>query len=144
MCGMRLSRRNVGKNSCGNCRGRFHQRPSATRRLNAIEGESATGGNRPGAGAAPVPKPKPPHTKRGILTSQEVPAHRRSLTRWRGTRKIQTTTKRGGGDVRAEWLAVRAAIGLANPGSFRGQSVPDLAATRIGKKDAKSILLSAA
>jgi hypothetical protein len=30
--------------------------------------------------------------------------------------------KTGGGDVRAEWLAVRSATGLASPGSFRGQS----------------------
>jgi hypothetical protein len=44
----------------------FHPRPSATRRSNATEDESATGGNRPGAGAAPVPKPKTPRSKPGF------------------------------------------------------------------------------
>ena len=93
--------------------------------MNAIEGESATGGNRPGAGAAPVPKPKPPHTKRGFSPAKRFRRTGRSLTQWRGRRRILTTTKTGSGDVRAEWLAVRAATGLANPGSFRGQSLLD-------------------
>jgi hypothetical protein len=41
-------------------------------------------------------------------------------------RRIQTTARKGGGDVRAEWLALRAATGLANPSSFRDRSVSDM------------------
>jgi hypothetical protein len=45
------------------------------------------------------------------------------VTRRRVARRIQTT--KGSGDIRAEWLALRTATGFGNPGSFRGQSLPD-------------------
>ena len=126
MSAMRLSRRSADRNSCGNCRGRFHRRQRRTPRSKSIEGDSATGGNRPGAGAAPVPKPKQPHTKRGISPARRFRRTGRSLTRWRGRRRIQTTTKTGSGDVRALWLEVRVVTGLPNSGSNRGQSSPGL------------------
>jgi hypothetical protein len=72
-----------------------------------------------------VPKPKKPHTKRGISPAKRFRRTGRSLTKWRG-RRIQTTTKTGSGDVRALWLEVRVVTGLPNSGSNRGQSSPDL------------------
>jgi hypothetical protein len=49
-----------------------------------IEGESATGGNRPGAGAPPEPKPGQPRTKSGTtLPSGSFRYAARSLTRKR-------------------------------------------------------------
>ncbi len=124
MCEMRPSLRNAGRNSCGNCRGRFHLRRSAALRLNAIKDESDRD-RRPGAGAAPGLKAGPPHTKRGFSPARRFRRTGRSLTQWRNTRRIQTTGRKGGGDIRAEWLALRAATGLANSGSFRGQSLPE-------------------
>lgn len=95
--------------------------------MNAIEDESATGGSRPGAGAAPEPEPRSPHTKPGFRSSaSSFRRTGRSLTQWRSARRIQTTTKKGGGDIRAQWLALRAATGLANASSFRGRSLPDV------------------
>lgn len=73
-----------------------------------------------------MPKPKPPHTKRGISPARRFRRTGRSLTKWRSRRRIQTTTKTGSGDVRALWLEVRVVTGLPNSGSNRGQSVPDL------------------
>ena len=73
-----------------------------------------------------MPKPKQPHTKRGISPARRFRRTGRSLTKWRGRRRIQTTTKTGSGDVRVLWLEVRVVTGLPNSGSSRGQSVPDL------------------
>jgi hypothetical protein len=73
-----------------------------------------------------VPKPKQPHTKRGISPARRFRRTGRSLTKWRGRRKIQTTTKTGSGDVRVLWLEVRVVTGLPNSGSIRGQTLPDL------------------
>jgi hypothetical protein len=109
------------------------------RKLNGIEDESATGGNRPGAGAAPVPKPEPPHTKPGFRSSaSSFRRTGRSVTQWRGARRIRTTTKKGG-DARSQWFAVRATIiGLPIPGgsqSLRGASGFDSARQEGRKPD---------
>jgi hypothetical protein len=84
----------------------------------------ATGTERRGAGAAPVPISKTPHTKRGFSSARRFRHTGRSLTRWRGTKRIQATTKKGGDDVRVEWS--RIAKGFGSPGGFGGQSLPEM------------------
>jgi hypothetical protein len=72
-----------------------------------------------------VPKPKTPQTKSRFSPARRFRLTGRSITRRRGAlRRIQTTRK-DGGDIRAEWLALRTATGLASPGNPRGQSSLD-------------------
>lgn len=94
-----------------------------TPRSSGIEDESATGGNRPGAGVSPEPKPKLPRAKTG-----PSPARRRFrrtgriVTQRRGLRRVQTATRKDSRDIRALWLEQRVITGLP---SFGGRSGSD-------------------
>jgi hypothetical protein len=87
------------------------------RRLNMIEGESATGGDRLGAGAALEPNPRQPQPNPGdAKPAKSFRSAGRSLTkRTAGQRRIQTT-KRSSGNTRVWWRILRPVItGLPAP-----------------------------
>lgn len=70
-----------------------------------------------------MPKPKTPHTKLRFSPARRFRRTGRSITRRRGALRRVQTTRKDGGDIRAEWSALRAATGLGNPSSFRSQAL---------------------
>src|SRR6202171_956056 len=113
-----------GRSLCGNCRGRFHKRPRGTPRSKPIEDDSATGGSRPVAGAAPVPKSGTPRSKLGTINparrfrrASRIVTHRHSARR-----RVQIARRSRGVFPRTALSLATVAKALLKPGSSVLQS----------------------